>query len=750
MNGDISRIPIQTLGAVISLTDTLEDLPLPSATNNSLHQETLLQNPTTFLDDAYFLPFHEPGVKASVLDALSQTDTNNIDFLDNYVPPMNDLNSLPNELKSLIEENRALFSSKVGFADMLGFPHDAGESKNISDSCDSHGKRKKKKKKKKKRKHREAGGDTSETDSNPASVTGNNGNGESHIRYIKMDQSEKKISLKISLKKPVVEEDVERKERKKKKHKNRSKYADEESEKKPNLSVPPSQEYLPNTADLPSSSFLNNNNNNHGQSFDQYLDPTDLQIMDDYFKKELAQYPNTQSNNTSYMLSDILNQSTPDLDLSAISDVPAAPTGLAGYLASTPIPRPSKGKPDFIGSHGPPPPSRRSKSIVATDWLFLYPEGQSTEIAGGKSTWERALGSYSQALGEKAKRRKRMSRHPQTSGGMNSSYVFEGDEEYPNDHNDSDYEPDSEPEKELTNGRSELPNGKVATGRSSSRLKSYVGMAADEEDDGEDVKRRGRADEDTPFEIRLKDSVEQRFPHLMQKSADRTKRRERVGFRASMGLSHQKHQHLDDESAAENSIETSLARFSARLDTLFESIEEMDLLKCLGSGASFKLPPEAAISLTDLAELCRHAAKLKATKVTNRLNTDKLVKLLTLLLLNLRDGEGVVPTLEGGDQEDEQSCRLWRELAMERVMRSVQSSLVGLHLMTSVDMPREVYLEDFIQSSVQVVRFQFFNCIYPEYDPAYRTDNSGKGTSLLFSSLFLNTYCIIGQINIER
>ncbi|VEL12554.1 unnamed protein product, partial [Protopolystoma xenopodis] len=193
------------------------------------------------------------------------------------------------------------------------------------------------------------------------------------------------------------------------------------------------------------------------------------------------------------------------------------------------------------------------------------------------------------------------------------------------------------------------------------------------------------------------------------------------------------------------------------------------------------VPPEVILDPNDLAELCRDAAKLKAMRIANQIPNDRLVKLLTLLLLNIRDGVGVVATLRpvscfpalltililillklsklGGnyaltyllsfsvicgmleraslvlvssnlliitlflsqeEEADEHESKRWRELAMERVMRSVHSGLIGIHLMTSNDMPREVYVEDVIERTVQTVRFQLVNCIYPEYDPAYR------------------------------
>lgn len=60
-------------------------------------------------------------------------------------------------------------------------------------------------------------------------------------------------------------------------------------------------------------------------------------------------------------------------------------------------------------------------------------------------------------------------------------------------------------------------------------------------------------------------------------------------------------------------------------------------------------------------------------------------------------------------------------------MRSIEAGLAALNIMTSADMPKEVYVEDVIEKTIQVAKFQLSNCIYPEYDPAYRVMDKAKG-----------------------
>ena len=77
--------------------------------------------------------------------------------------------------------------------------------------------------------------------------------------------------------------------------------------------------------------------------------------------------------------------------------------------------------------------------------------------------------------------------------------------------------------------------------------------------------------------------------------------------------------------------------------------------------------------------------------------------------------------------EDEDEGKLWKELTMERVVRSVEASLTALYIMTSPNMPKEVYIEDVIERIVNMAKFQMTNSVYPEFDPVYRLDPTAKG-----------------------
>ncbi|XP_020300798.1 nipped-B-like protein A [Pseudomyrmex gracilis] len=163
-------------------------------------------------------------------------------------------------------------------------------------------------------------------------------------------------------------------------------------------------------------------------------------------------------------------------------------------------------------------------------------------------------------------------------------------------------------------------------------------------------------------------------------------------------------------------------RFNSTIDTIFENTEDIT------ANADFEddgdVPPEMLIPKYQLHDLCTEAAKLKSLGAMESIPTDRLVRLLNILEKNIRDGARVTPLVDPDDDVEE--GRLWMQLAMERVQRAVDSSLIALHIMTSSNMPKTVYLEDVIDRIVLFMKFQLVNTIYPTFDPVYKTDTKNK------------------------
>ncbi|XP_018609015.1 nipped-B-like protein isoform X2 [Scleropages formosus] len=164
-------------------------------------------------------------------------------------------------------------------------------------------------------------------------------------------------------------------------------------------------------------------------------------------------------------------------------------------------------------------------------------------------------------------------------------------------------------------------------------------------------------------------------------------------------------------------------RFSGSVDNILENLEDMDFTALADDD---EIPQELLLGKHQLSELASESAKIKAMGITSRLTSDKLVKVLNILEKNIQDGSKL-STLINHDNDAEDEERLWRDLIMERVTKSADACLTALNIMTSLYMPKAVYIEDVIERVLQYTKFHLQNTMYPQYDPVYRVDPHGGG-----------------------
>lgn len=165
-------------------------------------------------------------------------------------------------------------------------------------------------------------------------------------------------------------------------------------------------------------------------------------------------------------------------------------------------------------------------------------------------------------------------------------------------------------------------------------------------------------------------------------------------------------------------------KFNSCVDIVLDGAEDANFSSLDKDAEDVVCPPESLIARGVLVDLSGEAAKLKAMNALNQIPADRLVKLLTILLWNVRDGCQVTPNIT--EEEDAEESKLWRELAMDRVMRSMDASLTAFAIMTGKNMPKQVYLEDVIERTIQFAKFQLHNTIYPEFDAVYKIDPKAK------------------------
>ncbi|XP_076681942.1 nipped-B cohesin loading factor isoform X1 [Andrena cerasifolii] len=260
----------------------------------------------------------------------------------------------------------------------------------------------------------------------------------------------------------------------------------------------------------------------------------------------------------------------------------------------------------------------------------------------------------------------------------------------------------------------------------------------------EEVKSESESEEEIGknnkyFKARAKERQVQREKEKAErkKSDDKTRRRRRVldddeedDKRDSLSPTKPKIRKIEKKLvpvlaklSVEELMETNTyQRFNTTIETIFENTEDITTNAELEDDGD--VPPELLIPKYQLHDLCTEAAKLKALGAMESIPPDRLVRLLNILEKNIRDGAKVSPLADPDDDVDE--SRLWTQLAMERVQRAVDASLIALHIMTSSNMPKMVYLEDVIDRIVLFMKFQLQNTIYPSFDPVYKIDTKNK------------------------
>lgn len=166
-------------------------------------------------------------------------------------------------------------------------------------------------------------------------------------------------------------------------------------------------------------------------------------------------------------------------------------------------------------------------------------------------------------------------------------------------------------------------------------------------------------------------------------------------------------------------------RFNKTVELIFDNMEDVNMkdLEALDDDAD--IPQEILIPKYQLADLAAETAKLKSLGVMESVSHDRLVKLLNILELNIRDGARVTP-IGGYDDDEDNDDRLYMELAMERVMRAADASLAVMHILTSKKMSKRVYIDDVIDRVALFLRYQLANTIYPSYDPVYKEISKSK------------------------
>ena len=130
-----------------------------------------------------------------------------------------------------------------------------------------------------------------------------------------------------------------------------------------------------------------------------------------------------------------------------------------------------------------------------------------------------------------------------------------------------------------------------------------------------------------------------------------------------------------------------------------------------------------------LDEMAILSEKLKLSTYLSRIDRTKLKRLLEILSLRIKQGIEISPILKHDANEEqipEEEERIWRDLVFERLTMCANACEIGLNIMTTDHMPKEILLEHVIENTSLFIKAQLAKTIFPEYDPLYRNDNHSK------------------------
>ncbi|XP_019855038.1 PREDICTED: nipped-B-like protein isoform X1 [Amphimedon queenslandica] len=128
-----------------------------------------------------------------------------------------------------------------------------------------------------------------------------------------------------------------------------------------------------------------------------------------------------------------------------------------------------------------------------------------------------------------------------------------------------------------------------------------------------------------------------------------------------------------------------------------------------------------------VSQVLSETIKLKQLGVLHEVKPSLLVKLISVMDKHVLDTASLllsVPPEEDADQKH------WRETNRDRILRSLDASLIILHITTSPRVSAEVQLEESIDQVISHTKYHLENNIYPEFDLVYRNDGKA-GTGAL-------------------
>uniref|UniRef100_H2ZDM6 Nipped-B protein n=1 Tax=Ciona savignyi TaxID=51511 RepID=H2ZDM6_CIOSA len=189
-------------------------------------------------------------------------------------------------------------------------------------------------------------------------------------------------------------------------------------------------------------------------------------------------------------------------------------------------------------------------------------------------------------------------------------------------------------------------------------------------------------------------------------------------------------------------------RLSQTIERIFDDMDTVDprlLAESAEDDDMQEVHPRLLISKSRLQDLSMETAKLKAMGLLCQLPKKTLVRLLSILEPNIRNGVHATPCKSIGNTAEEQ--RWNRDNQLGRVATATDAALTAMNIMTAPYMPKAVYLDDVMERSAQLLCRQLANTIFPEYDLVYKVPSSTKKKGVKGKNRWLMNHMILQLYN---
>ncbi|XP_065906128.1 nipped-B-like protein [Dysidea avara] len=171
-----------------------------------------------------------------------------------------------------------------------------------------------------------------------------------------------------------------------------------------------------------------------------------------------------------------------------------------------------------------------------------------------------------------------------------------------------------------------------------------------------------------------------------------------------------------------------LKAYNHLLEAVFQHAEKWEISDIKESDEDVTISSELLLPHRVVSNIATQTCMLRHHGIIHQVQASSLVQIIDIMEKHVTDSKQLFLMQSLHCDEDP---RMWKELGKERILRSCEATLVILFIATSPQVPKQVQMEEAFETIITMTKFQLENNVYPEFDPVYRVDPSGKESGLL-------------------